>query len=77
MSNHPMDDFITPPDVDGGTTSDRYVMPFGKHEGEYLGDVPASYLLWLYDQDWSAKYPDVRRYVEAKQDELVKEAARS
>lgn len=55
-------------------TTDNYLMPFGKHEGEYLGDVAASYLLWLYDQDWSSKYPEVRRYVETKRDELEKEA---
>ena len=37
MSNHPMDDLITPPDVDGGTTSDRYLMPFGQARGRVLG----------------------------------------
>jgi len=25
-------------------------MPFGKHRGELLQDVPASYLLWLWEQ---------------------------
>lgn len=25
-------------------------MPFGKHKGEPMQDVPASYLLWLWDQ---------------------------
>lgn len=23
------------------------VMPFGKYKGEYLGDIPVSYLAWL------------------------------
>lgn len=28
--------------------SDLDKMPFGKHAGELLQDVPASYLLWLW-----------------------------
>jgi len=24
-------------------------MPFGKHQGKKMEDVPASYLLWLYE----------------------------
>lgn len=27
-------------------------MPFGKHKGKRLEDVPASYLLWLWDDGW-------------------------
>ncbi|MDP1588944.1 MAG: DUF3820 family protein [Prosthecobacter sp.] len=27
-------------------------MPFGKHQGKRLEDVPASYLLWLWDDGW-------------------------
>ena len=29
---------------DGG---DWYLMPFGKHEGKEIGDVPGDYLTWL------------------------------
>lgn len=29
---------------------DDDVMPFGKHKGERLEDVPASYLHWLWGQ---------------------------
>jgi hypothetical protein len=29
---------------------DTDIMPFGKHKGAQLKDVPASYLLWLYEQ---------------------------
>lgn len=29
---------------------DNDKMPFGKHKGERLEDVPASYLLWLWEQ---------------------------
>lgn len=29
--------------------TDETPMPFGKHKGTPLKDVPPSYLLWLYD----------------------------
>ncbi len=29
---------------------DTDIMPFGKHKGKKLIDVPDSYLIWLYDQ---------------------------
>lgn len=35
--------------------TDSDLMPFGKHKGKKLGDVPADYLLWLYEQDWFLK----------------------
>lgn len=25
-------------------------IPFGKHKGEMIGNVPAHYLLWLHDE---------------------------
>lgn len=28
------------------------VMPFGKHKGEEIGEIPTSYLDWLIGQDW-------------------------
>lgn len=30
---------------------DHDPMPFGKYKGEKMEDVPASYLLWLYDNN--------------------------
>lgn len=30
--------------------TDESIMPFGKHKGEKLANVPPSYLLWLYDE---------------------------
>ena len=30
--------------------TDGSLMPFGKHKGEKMANVPASYLLWLYDE---------------------------
>lgn len=30
--------------------TDEDLMPFGKHRGKRMADVPASYLAWLKDQ---------------------------
>lgn len=30
---------------------DNSIMPFGKYKGEQLIDVPADYLLWLYENN--------------------------
>lgn len=30
--------------------TDESLIPFGKHKGEKMANVPASYLLWLYDE---------------------------
>ena len=38
-------------------------MTFGKHKDKLLSDVPASYLLWVFDQDWITKFPDLEEYV--------------
>uniref|UniRef100_A0A6M3KBI5 Exodeoxyribonuclease X-like C-terminal domain-containing protein n=1 Tax=viral metagenome TaxID=1070528 RepID=A0A6M3KBI5_9ZZZZ len=39
----------------------KRIFPFGKHKGEYIGDVimeDQKYLLWLIDEDWFEKnYP--------------------
>lgn len=46
-------------------------MPFGKHRGRPLCCVPASYLLWFFEQDWAPKdYPALFDYVEDNYDEL-------
>lgn len=39
-----------------------YIIPFGKHKGKVLDDVPGSYLLWLYDQGCSNA--QINAYVE-------------
>lgn len=35
---------------------DDYKMPFGKHKGEEIGLVPASYLDWLSGQGWIERW---------------------
>lgn len=41
---------------------DNSIMPFGKHKGEKLANVPASYLLWLYQQGIS--HHGLKNYIE-------------
>lgn len=45
-------------------------MPFGKHKGKSMEDVPASYLLWLRDNGVSG---DVKDYIEENLSALQKE----
>ena len=42
---------------------DNSLMPFGKHKGERLELVPASYLLWFAEQEWCDTWPDLLEYV--------------
>lgn len=34
------------------TVEDDLTMPFGKHKGTKLKDLPRSYIFWLSEQDW-------------------------
>lgn len=42
--------------------TDEDPMPFGKHKGQRMADVPASYFAWLKDQN--CQHPGVRGYIE-------------
>lgn len=44
---------------------DESIMPFGKHKGKKLGEVPDSYWLWFLQQEWSSKYPELVEYAQA------------
>jgi uncharacterized protein (DUF3820 family) len=39
-------------------------MPFGKHRGQRLGDVPDSYFRWFLGQDWCDEWPQLVEYAE-------------
>ena len=45
--------------------------PFGKHKGTPIGDVPASYLLWLYDN--GLKDGSVKTYIDNNMKHLQEE----
>lgn len=44
--------------------ADNSIMPFGMHKGKQLCNVPASYLLWLLDQQWArSDWPLLIEYI--------------
>lgn len=49
--------------------TDSSLMPFGKYKDIRLIDVPASYLLWLYEND---KAGNVKSYIEDNLDAIKK-----
>lgn len=51
---------------------DSSPMPFGKYAGKAMIDVPAVYLIWLFDQ--GVNNPDVKEYILDNLDALKKEA---
>lgn len=47
--------------------TDSSLMPFGKYKGDKLIDIPASYLLWLYEND---KAGAIKSYIEENLDAI-------
>lgn len=54
--------------------TDHSLMPFGKHKGLTMEEVPADYLLYLYDQDIA--YGEVKDYIKENEDVLRLEVKR-
>jgi len=52
--------------------TDSFIMPFGKYEGEKIGNVPASYLIYMYESKFL--FGDVKKYVGDNLNVLQKEA---
>lgn len=51
---------------------DSDVMPFGKYHGEELQDVPAQYLLWLFDQPWlEDSWSELHEYISDRYEQLI------
>ncbi len=57
--------------------TDSTVMPFGKHKGAKLSDVPASYLLWLFEQTWIKDWPGLYAYLKKNENLLMSEKSSS
>jgi len=53
---------------------DTDIMEFGRHQGKRLIDVPASYLLFIYD-NFKLK-PDLKDYIEDNKQGLEQEKAK-
>lgn len=47
---------------------DNSIMPFGKYKGEKLANVPAGYLLWLFDN--GKAYGQLRDYIHENHDAI-------
>lgn len=43
--------------------NDNSIMPFGKHKGKKLANVPAQYLLWLYNQQEFVISSNLKDYI--------------
>lgn len=54
-------------------TTDETIMPFGQHKGRKLANVPAGYLLWLFDNNKLENNPDIKEYIEENYDILYEE----
>lgn len=58
--------------------TDDSLMPYGKHKGKPMQDVPADYLLWLYDnalRSESATAEALRTYIDENRAALEMEVA--
>lgn len=54
--------------------TDQSLMPFGKHRGKNMEDVPASYLLWLWEEDKWNEPGDLHDYIADSFTALTKQA---
>lgn len=53
--------------------TDATTMPWGKHKDTPMRDVPASYLLWLYEQPWIQEWKGLYDYLKQNEDLLLSE----
>jgi len=51
--------------------TDESLMPYGKHKGEKMANVPPEYLIWLYDNEKCSR--DVSLYIKDNLDVLRSE----
>lgn len=55
--------------------TDKSLMPFGKHKGEKLANVPASYLLWAFDN--LPLNDNLKKYIRENKEVLEQEKKRA
>ncbi len=51
---------------------EMFVMPFGKHQGKTISELPATYLLWLVDESFCP--PVLKAYIELNEEDLREQA---
>lgn len=56
-----------------GKFTDESIMPFGRYQGKKMEDVPASYLIWMWDEGNKINDSRVREYVLENLDVLRKQ----
>lgn len=54
--------------------TDEDIMPYGKHQGERMANVPPDYLIWLYENNKCGR--DVRQYIEDNLEVIREEVKR-
>jgi len=54
--------------------NDNSIMPFGQHKGKQMANVPAPWLLWLYNK--GCDHEGVRKYIACNLEILKKEVSR-
>lgn len=52
--------------------TDNHLMPFGKYINKRMGDIPAVYFMWLYDN--GCNHAGVKKYIIDRFQTLKKEA---
>jgi uncharacterized protein (DUF3820 family) len=52
--------------------TDNSIMTFGEHKGKKMANVPAYYLIWVYENNKCT--PAVAKYVSQNYDDLKSEA---
>lgn len=56
--------------------TDESPMPFGKHKGKKLANVPADYLLWIYGSGILPSFKNLEEYIEENMNVLKQEMGR-
>ena len=54
--------------------TDNSLMPFGKHKGQKMANVPADYLLWIFENNKCTQ--EVANYIKENMDTLTFETNR-
>lgn len=50
--------------------TDDTIMPWGKHKGTVMRDVPVDFLFFLIEQPWIKDYPEAYAYLKANEERI-------
>lgn len=53
--------------------TDATIMPWGRHRGTVLEEVPADYLLWYFEQPWAKEWAGLYAYCLENQSTLLEQ----